>query len=177
VCAVRKTRIVKPVDLRDAMNRAGIDARKLSSYLDFGIKYTYKLISGYSDMELDVACTCVKLLGPLTLDVDGTLYHIGIVDKLPRPDIDATGLSPGEAGWILQEEIAEAQRCMTELLKAVRTKDFDALVHSYEQVFCDQGHAIRLLEAAVARELGELYGPVKQAAVEHHRQKVAAKAA
>jgi len=169
---MRKTAMVRAVDLRAKRRAAGYSADAFAEILDVSDgKHVCAIETGRCAITIGHALRAAyHLQVPITVEMDG--LGRGIVAALQDVALPApVALRPGEAAWIVLEEDREALESLEGVQGAVTRNDREALIRLYEQAVCDTQHAATLLAASLDR----LDRTIGIQARERHARKLAAK--
>ncbi len=166
---IRKTPMVKALDLREKRRAAGYTADGLADILGVADgKYALGIESGAKAVTHANVVRAAYKFGWVTTEVEGVgrAWTIPAVEGA-RPAV-VTDLQPGEVAWIALEEWREALQSIERLQAAIVRRDWDEVSRIYEQVVCDPQHAIALLAASLDR----LNPVVGKAARQRHAEKL-----
>ncbi|MGE5572989.1 MAG: hypothetical protein ACM3ZU_08235 [Bacteroidota bacterium] len=169
---MRKTAMVRAVDLRPKRRAAGYSADAFAEILDVSDgKHVCAIETGRCAITIGNALRAAYCLQvPITVEMEG--LGRGIVAALQDAAVPAPAiLRPGEAAWIVLEEDREALESLEGVQNAVTRNDRDALIRLYEQAVCDTQHAASVLAASLDR----LDRTIGIEARERHARKLAAK--
>lgn len=171
---MRKTAMVRAVDLRAKRRAAGYSADAFAEILDVSDgKHVCAIETGRCSITISHALRAAyQLQVPITVEMDGLGRGIvAALQEIASPAPAAVALRPGEAAWIVHEEDREALESLEGVQSAVCRNDREALIRLYEQAVCDTQHAASLLAASLDR----LDRTIGIEARERHAQKLAAK--
>ncbi|MEA4884310.1 MAG: hypothetical protein VB144_11785 [Clostridia bacterium] len=166
---MRKTPMAVAVDLRERRQQARMTLAQMCAVMDVLNEPHVSAIEGGSRaITMERGIRAAHRVGPITVEVDGMMAVIVPVQRVP---VSQTVLGPGEAGWIVREEIHEAEEALPKLEAAFLQRDRLELVRATGQVVSDLAHALGLLSGA----LDAFDVTIRRDADAHHRAKLARK--
>lgn len=153
---VRKSPMVRAIDLRDRRRRAGMTASEFANVLEIvDAKQVSAMEIGACAITLEKAIRAAYKLGGLVVQLEQFGYAVVAPLKDFKFNVDAhvaegpVELRAGEAAWIALKENREAQEALCKLQDAIMAGNRTALVELYDELICDTGQATDLLAGAI----------------------------
>lgn len=144
---MRKTPMATAVDLRERRQQAGMTLADMCTAMDVLNEPHVSAIEGGSRaITMERGIRAAHRVGPITVEVDGLMAAIIPVQRVPMAQ---TVMGPGDAGWVVREELQEASEALPRLEAAFLQRNRLGLVKAAEQVVSDVAHALGLLSGAL----------------------------
>ena len=170
---VRKSPMVRAIDLRDRRRRAGMTASEFADVLEIvDAKQVSAMEIGACAITLEKAIRAAYKLGGVVVQLEGFGYAVVAPLKDFTPDTEAHVaedpgmLRAGEAAWISLKENKEAMEAISGLQAAVLEGNRASLVTLYDELVCDTTQANDLL----AKAIQEIDPTIKDEAEARHAQ-------
>lgn len=149
----RKTAACWAVDMRTRRIQKGISTEQMADRLRCSdAKHVCSIETGYCSITMEKAIRGAYTLEALIVELEGVGGAIVVpydLEALSKPALRSDNMRPGEAAWVVLEELEEAVASVQNLQAAISGGDRKAVVGIVEQVMCDPVHANHLLMAAV----------------------------
>ena len=166
---MRKTHMATALDLRQRRQEAGLTLADMCMAMDVLNEPHVSAIEGRSrSITMERGIRAAHRVGPITVEVDGMIAAIVPVRRVPTAQ---TVMGPGDAGWVVREELQEATEALPQLEAAFLQRNRLGLVQAAEQVVSDVAHALGLLSGA----LDAFDVTIRRDADSRHRAKLARK--
>jgi transcriptional regulator with XRE-family HTH domain len=166
---VRKSPMATALDLRQRRQEARLTLADMCEAMDVLNEPHVSAIEGGSRaITMERGIRAAHRVGPITVEVDGLMAAIVPVQRVPAAQ---TVMGPGDAGWVVREELQEATEALPRLEAAFLQRNRLGLVKAAEQVVSDVTHALSLLAGA----LDAFDVTIRRDADTRHRGKLARK--
>lgn len=166
---MRKTHMATALDLRQRRQEAGLTLADMCMAMDVLNEPHVSAIEGRSrSITMERGIRAAHRVGPITVEVDGMIAAIVPVRRVPTAQ---TVMGPGDAGWVVREELQEAVEALPQLEVAFLQRNRIGIVRMAEQVISDVGHALGLLSGA----LDAFDVTIRREADSRHKAKLARK--
>ena len=166
---MRKSPMATALDLRQRRRQARMTLADMCEAMDVLNEPHVSAIEGGSRaITMERGIRAAHRVGPITVEVDGLMAAIVPVQRVPAAQ---TVMGPGDAGWVVREELQEAAEALPQLEAAFMQRNRLGLVKAAEQVVSDVTHALSLLAGA----LDAFDVTIRRDADTRHRGKLARK--
>ena len=166
---MRKSPMATALDLRQRRQEARLTLADMCEAMDVLNEPHVSAIEGGSRaITMERGIRAAHRVGPITVEVDGMIAAIVPVRRVPAAQ---TVMGPGDAGWVVREELQEAAEALPQLEAAFMQRNRLGLVKAAEQVVSDVTHALSLLAGA----LDAFDVTIRRDADTRHRGKLARK--